>query len=188
MRNKQFAVTVEKLAQTGDYDARFIMSSSSPDRDRDVITPQALRQVQDTKLIALWQHNPSNPIGFWENLRLEAGKLIGDLKVASTELGMMVKQLLAENVPLAASIGFMGAGPPNKAGGIDFHEIELMECSLVSVPSNRDAQRIAKQFGFDLSREGEPLGKSAHQPASQDAISRARRAVMNANLTMRKKP
>lgn len=183
MELKQLAVTIEKAASS-EFDARFVMSATSPDRVKDTIEESAYAPNLNKKLIALWQHDHTQPMGYWENLRVEAGKLIGDLKVASTNLGLMVKQLIADGVPLGASIGFQGRGEPNKQGGIHFKEVSLMECSVVSVPAHPRAMQIAKSFGIDLpAGEIDPTGQVAKNP--QESINRAKAAILKAKRTAR---
>jgi HK97 family phage prohead protease len=170
----------------------FVLSSSDVDRDDDTISADALKNAITGKktLITLWQHKQDQPIGFWENLRVEGKRLLGDLRLASTNLGLMVKQLLDDDVPLGASIGFMGSGEwDEKRNGINWKDIELFECSVVSVPANPNAMRIAKSFGVDLSSfEASPSPASGQtEAASAAAISKARSAVARANLTMRTK-
>ena len=147
---KSYAVDITKAADPR-YDASFVMSASAPDRVKDTIEPAAYDKAvsYSKKLIALWQHDSNNPIGYWENLRHASGQLVGDIKFASTQMAKMAKTLLKDGVPLGASIGFRGKGEPNKAGGIHFKVIELMECSIVSVPCHPQAMQIAKQFGYD---------------------------------------
>ncbi len=183
---KSLDVVIEKSATT-EYDARFVMSASTPDRVKDTIEPAAYTPNLGKSLIGLWQHDPNQPIGRWDNLRVESGKLIGDLKVASTNLGLMIKQLIADGVPLGASIGFRGRGENNKAGGIHFKEIELFECSVVSIPANPRAMQIAKSFGVNIrsSDVGVDLVESDRNPDA--VIDRAKAAILAANKTIRKK-
>lgn len=162
------------------------MSSTAMDRDRDTIDPKAYKANIGKKLIALWQHKSDQPIGFWENLKLQGPDLIGDLKVASTNLGMMIKQLLAEDVPLGASIGFRGNGVPNNNGGIHFTELDLMECSVVSVPANERAIQIAKNFGVDFSSFEEDTSAESGLAAAPAAIVNARKTIARVNLVRRK--
>ena len=145
MINKKIQVTIQK-AENNNYDASFVMSAASPDRVKDTIDPKAYRPFVGKKIIALWQHDSRQPFGFWENLRVRAGKLIGDLKASSTNLGQMIRQLIHDGVPLGASIGFQGTGKPNKIGGIHFTQIELLECSVVSVPANPEAVQTIKSL------------------------------------------
>jgi hypothetical protein len=81
----------------------------------------------------------------------------------------------------------MGSGKPNGKGGVNWDEIELVECSVVSVPSNREAVRIAKSFGVDLrSLEVVPgMAASGLNPASLEAIVAAKRAAARTNLLLR---
>jgi len=180
--NKSVGATLTKASG-----GSFILSSTDLDLDRDRMTLPALKGAVEkmTKLITLWQHKQDQPIGFWENIRLEGKKIIGDLVLASTNLSLMVKQLLDDDVPLGASIGFMGKGEWNDDGGIDFTEMNLLECSVVSVPANPAAQRIAKTFGFDPSSLVEVISPDAgHSDAVKTAIRNARRATVRANKMM----
>lgn len=184
---KSLGVTIEKARASG-YDARFVMSATSADRVQDTIAESAYAPNLGKKLIALWQHNADQPFGYWENLKVEGGKLIGDLKAASTNLGQMIKQLIADGVPLGASIGFRGKGEPNKAGGIHFKEIQLMECSVVSIPAHPLAMQIAKSFNIELPVE--PVqkldGEAAKSGDHESVIRRAKLATLAANRTLRK--
>lgn len=183
MQHKSLDVTIEK-AKTPDYDARFVMSAASPDRVKDTIDPEAYKHALGKKLIALWQHDRDQPFGFWHNLRIEAGKLIGDLKASSTNLGQMIKQLIADDVPLGASIGFRGRGEPNKIGGIHFTEMEILECSVVSVPAHPRAVQLAKQFNVTLTSK-EDGGASAVSGVSVAARKRAVNAIVAAKRTLK---
>lgn len=166
-------------------DASFVLASSNLDRDYDTIEPSALGRAasKNSNLLCLWQHKRDQPIGSWRNLKADGARLTGDLNLASTNMGQMVKQLLDEEVPLAASIGFYGDGEPNDFGGINFTDIELLECSVVSIPANPEAIRIAKGFGVDLASfaEGNNLAASG-LAASKGAIERARSIIARVNL------
>jgi HK97 family phage prohead protease len=146
---KRLPLVLEKSAAP-EYDARFVMSASSPDRVKDTIDPAAYRPHLRKRLIALWQHEREKPIGYWQNLQVVAGALVGEIKFASTALAQMVKTLIADGVPLGASIGFRGRGEPNDQGGVHFSELELLETSIVSVPAHPRAVQIAKQYGITL--------------------------------------
>ena len=173
---KHLTAEVEKA--DGAFDARFVLSAATPDRVRDTIDPAAYEPLtQIGKLIALVNHDPNRIVGYWTNLESKAGTLRGHLKLASTQLGQMFRQFLADGVPLGASIGFRGRGEPNKQGGVHFKEIELLECSLVATPAHPRAMQIAKHFGIDLGVESDPT------PA--DTLQRAKRAILSAQRTIR---
>jgi HK97 family phage prohead protease len=187
MEIKNLDVEIQKAA-SAEYDARFVMSATSPDRVRDTIDPKAYAPNLGKKLIALWQHDSDQPFGFWENLKVEGGKLIGDLKVSSTNLGQMIKQLIADGVPLGASIGFRGKGEVNKDGGMHFKEVQLLECSVVSVPCHPLAMQIAKKFNIQLPVESvqELDQKPAASGDINGAIRRAKLAILAVNRSQRK--
>ena len=186
MQIKSLPVTIEKAASSA-YDASFVMSAATADRVKDTIDPAAYKSALGSKLIALYQHDPDRPIGFWENLRMAGDTLVGDLKVAGTNLGQMIKQLIADGVPLGASIGFRGKGEQNKAGGIHFKELELMECSVVSIPAHPRAMMLAKSLGIDIeytsSEVDVPDPEVADAPALDSGIRE--RAVASLQLSLR---
>lgn len=190
MEVKHLPVLIEK-ADDSEFDARFIMSASSPDRVNDTIEPDAYKgAARKSKLIALWQHKADQPIGFWSNLKAEGDRLVGHLKISSTNLGEMIKQLIADGVPLGASIGFRGTGEPNKKGGIHFKTIELMECSVVSIPAHPRAMQIAKSFDMQEFVEDRQSVPDEEKPASgpeltAEIVGRAKAAILAANKTLK---
>jgi len=193
MEIKHLDVAIQK-SDTAEYDARFVMSATSPDRVADTIEVDAYAPNLGKKLIALWQHDHSQPIGYWENMKVTGGKLVGDLKVASTNLGLMIKQLVADGVPLGASIGFRGRGEPNKAGGIHFKQLELLECSVCSVPAHPKAVMLAKQYNLESivgkKYDAEPAGENgidALDAALQRnlRINRAKQAILAAKRALK---
>jgi HK97 family phage prohead protease len=183
MLTKSIDVTIEK-SSSAEFDARFIMSATSPDRVKDTIEESAYSPNLGKKLIALYQHDSDKPIGFWDNLRVETGKLMGDIKFASTNLAQMCKTLIEDGVPLGASIGFRGKGEQNDKGGIHFKTVELLECSVVSVPCHPAAMQVAKKFGIDLqSSEIDPGTVVADR--QEEALERAKKAILAANRNLR---
>lgn len=182
---KHFAVTVEKSADP-EFDARFVMSAATPDRVKDTIEPSAYKSAAKIdKLIALWQHDPDRPIGFWTNLKADGDRLVGHIKLASTNLAQMVKQLIADGVPLSSSIGFRGKGEPNDIGGIHFKTLELLECSVVSVPAHPRAVQIAKNFGLVSVIDAQPDAAQSGITQNEN-ITRAKAAILAANRALRK--
>ena len=191
-QTKSLPVEIQKADNGGIH---FVMSATSPDRVNDTIAEEAYTPNLGKRLPALFNHDPNKPFGTWENLKSEGGKLIGELKIAGTNLGKMIQALLDDNVPLGASIGFKGSGEPNKKGGIHFKTIELFECSVVSIPAHPRAMQIAKSFDFDLSSieidDNDAMsGKETdgeQSPLPDETIARAKAAVLAANQTLRTK-
>jgi HK97 family phage prohead protease len=180
------SVLVEKAASS-EFDARFVMSAGTPDRVKDTIEPAAYDAATKLdKLIALFNHDADKPVGYWTNLKRESDTLTGYIKFASTNLGKMLKQLIDDGVPLGASIGFRGKGVSNKAGGIHFNEIELLETSIVSTPAHPRAMQIAKAYGIELPQV-QAGDVRVMSDASAFSIDRAKAAILAANRAIRNK-
>ena len=196
MTEKHFqTVQIEKAAAGSAYNATFVMSASGPDRVNDTIDVKAYQKNVGKIIPALFGHNHEKIIGAWENLRLEGDRLIGDLRTAGTGLGKMVAQLLADNIPISASIGFSGKGSRNDKGGMHFKELDIYECSIVAVPCHASAQRIkaleiAREYGFeDELLIDEPQSEEQlleKQARAIDAKDRAAVAVKKATAVLAK--
>ena len=190
MQTKNLHVQIEK-SDNAEYDGVFVMSAATPDRVNDTIDPKSYDiAARKDKLIALWQHDPEKPVGFWSNMKRSGDALKGYLKIADTNLGLMIKQLIADGVPMGASIGFRGRGEPNKKGGIHFKEIELMECSVVSIPAHPRAMQVAKKL--NLEEFIEPLSDgndevAASGPNADEIIARAKSATLVAMKTLKRR-
>jgi len=184
MLTKNIPVQIEKAASAG-FDGTWAISSDATDRVGDVISSTALKSQAGREVICLWQHDSTQPVGKWTNLRMAGTKLVADLKLADTNLGKMIKALLDVGTPLGASIGFRGQGKPREKGGVLFTAIELLETSIVSVPCNPEAMQIAKSFGLASVIESAPdAAQSGNSP--NETIQRAKAATLAANRALRK--
>ncbi len=120
-----------------------IISSKRKDRDGDILEPGGA--TVDPNAPLLWQHNHLQPIGKFLEIGVQNSKRIGGrFAIADTQLGRDAAQLVAFGA-LRISHGF---NPTDfvelEAKGDEFvgwhiKEFEIMEVSLVSVPSNVDA-------------------------------------------------
>lgn len=151
MKTKSLVVTLQKKSANRNYVADFVMSAATPDRVGDTIDPAAYKRVvrNQKSIPANWQHDHDKIFGAWEQLRAVDDTLVGSLRVANTDIGKMVKQLIEDDIPVSASIGFRGTGAPNESGGIHFKDIEILETSIVSVPCHPRAIQIIKSFNVD---------------------------------------
>ena len=162
----------------------FVMSSAAEDRMKDVIEPDGFNIAAFKRNpIALWNHNSSEPIGVWENVRVEAKGLVGRLKMAAagtSELIDTLRSLVEQRVLRAVSVGFrplemeeIKDKSGSWTGGYRFMKADLLETSLVSVPANPEALSLAKSLGVhgaelktvfsNLERKAEP-DKPVEQP------------------------
>jgi HK97 family phage prohead protease len=157
---------IEKAA-SAEFDARFVMSEESPDRVGDVIDAKGW-QLEEFKRnpVALWMHEHDKPIGKWANVQVRGKQLIGDLKLATTNLGQMAKKLLEEDILRAVSVGFrpIDYDPIDKDdpwGAWHIKSANLLECSLCAVPAHQNALRIAKSLGLDRAERELIFGASS---------------------------
>ena len=153
------------------------ITTPSADRDRDRVMPLGGRVDRYMR----------NPIVQWGHQTYEPWQTVGrTLTLEVTEAGMVaafelrepatdsdpqhiVRQLWAEGLISAASIGFQPLqAAPNDMGGLDFMSWELLEWSLVPIPANADALRLAydvhpaaaKGFTAWLVKAGRVLSKA----------------------------
>jgi HK97 family phage prohead protease len=190
MQTKTFTLSEKSAPTVENSSGSWVISSSDYDRVNDRIMPTALKSVGDSDILCLWQHDTNQPVGKWTNLRMKGSKLVADLVLAPTNLGKMIAALLSVDTPLGASIGFSGKGKANTKGGIDFSDISIFETSVVSVPCNAQAIRIAKQF--QLEEFIEPLSDGIDDVAASglnadEIIARAKAATLVANKVIKRR-
>lgn len=144
---KQF-LTGEVKAVGGDIFSG-IASTGREDRDGDTINPLGWDlTAYKNNPIMLWGHNPyTPPVGKAFNLRVEGGQLRFDFTMASTPMAQELTELIKDGFLNTFSVGFI----PKEFGdvlngGYTFNKQELLEISLVSIPSNVDAMVTSKSF------------------------------------------
>lgn len=147
---------------------RFVISDESRDRHSSVIPIDAwsLESFRGNP-IAGWSHkvyggafdsNPDNIIGTWD-IWTEGRELVGDLKFEDAETNPFAEKLFrkTKNGTLnAVSVGFMPGGghygDDAEARGAEnetfyYDSAELVEVSLVGIPSNKNARKKALDNG-----------------------------------------
>lgn len=146
----------------------FVLSDGSLDRHGTRINPKGwVLEAFKRNPIALFGHSGGFPIGQWENVRVQKDKLIGTLVLAAAGTSDRIDELrkLAEQGILrAVSVGFsvIKYGEPGKSE-YDYEEQELMECSLVSVPSNTNAISMARSLNISESTISLAFGEHAEE-------------------------
>ena len=187
--------------QSADDPFRFIMSTDHVDRDGDVITQSGWSLADFRKNpIALFGHSSANPIGTWTDVKVEDGKLTGLLKMAkagTSQLVDEVRSLLEQRILRAVSVGFVvDKSEPLEEDGPAwgpqrFLKQKLLECSVVSVPSNQQAlMQRAKGLGISdetmnlaFGREGVPAPKRP-APIAKGVPARTKSNAIAKGITM----
>lgn len=147
--HKTFEIKVLDQHKSG---GRILINTGGLDRDRDRVIPDGANVDAYTKNpVVQWAHNYKDPwatIGKTIKLERTADGLVADF-----ELRPPVNDADPQNIIMGlwnggwvrtASIGFIPTqGKPNKEGGTDFSAWDLLEFSLVPIPANADALRLA---------------------------------------------
>lgn len=149
----------------------FVLSDATVDRYGDIVEPDGwvLDNFRENP-IALFGHSGSFPIGKWENIRVEKGRLVARLKLAARGTSARIDELIGlveQGILRAVSVGFRPLksepmDPKKPYGAQRYKAQELLETSLVSVPANPAALALARSL--NLSSEtmslvfGEPAG------------------------------
>ncbi len=134
--------------------ATFIMSAETEDRHRDIVIQSGIdRDSFDKNPVALFGHNSwGTPIGTWSDIKTVKGsKKRTEGKLTFVEEGVddqadTVARHVAAGSLRACSIGFRVRDAErilDEEGkwtyGYQFNSIELMECSVVTIPAVREA-------------------------------------------------
>lgn len=141
----------------------YVMSDSSVDRFGDIVDQQGWRLDNfHRNPIALFNHKTDFVLGQWRDVRVVNGELRGrlDLLDPVSDRQREVNAAAKAGVLRGVSVGILVErdnvkpleGAPR---GVRFLNPELVECSLVSIPANRNALAITRSLG--LSREATDL-------------------------------
>lgn len=142
---------VEKKASANGEDVYTIIASTGAiDRQGDSVDQRGWDLTNFNKNpVLLWAHDYAElPIGKVVSARVEKGKLIADFMFATQEANpkaQQIKRLYEEGIVNASSVGFI----PLERNGNVITRSELLELSLVPVPANQEALRLALSKGFD---------------------------------------
>ena len=182
MNNRFVTGYIEKAASSSL--PTFVLNEESADRMGDVIEVAGwnIKEFKHNP-IALWQHDHDKPIGTWEHVRVEGKRLLGELKLASTNLANMARQLIDDGVLKAVSVGFIAKehepiDEKDPYGAWRIKAADLLEVSLVSIPAHPKALLLSKRLG--LSRDERRLvfesAVSGVNPEVQRAVAALERA------------
>jgi HK97 family phage major capsid protein/HK97 family phage prohead protease len=136
-----------------------------PDSYGDVIEKGAFtkslaeHKAAGTTPLMLWQHDPSEPIGVWLELREDAtGLAVTGRLILETRRGQEAYALLKSGAFNGLSIGFRTRASERRAGGgRTLQDLELIEISLVSVP----AATRARVTSVKTAQAGNPAAMGA---------------------------
>jgi HK97 family phage prohead protease len=152
-----------------------IASTSNVDRDKDRVLPFGADLTNFSKNpLLIFGHNYSDP---WSIIGRAAETMVDadgvrfrpELREAANETDPMniIRLLWEQDLLRAASIGFNPIEwKENEFGGKDFTRWELLEISLVPIPANADALRLAAKAVDDTALESDEV-ESASEAGGQ---------------------
>jgi len=112
----------------------------------------------------LFQHNPAEPIGVWDEIRETAEGLTvkGRLLVDDVARAREVRALVRVKALTGLSIGFSTKqATTRKGGGRTIKSLELVEISLVTVPMHPGARVTSAKSASDFLAIAEAINRAA---------------------------
>jgi len=151
--------TINKLDSHAGSGRRFAVTASTGtlDRDQDRIPPDAwdLTHYRQNPVVFANHQSQSLPVGRALNPRIDNGRLVTTIEFPPAGVSAAadeVHDLVASGFLRGVSVGFKPVGPAllNEYGGRDYTRAELLEISLVGIPSNADSLVLGPAKGLAL--------------------------------------
>ncbi|MCA1368081.1 HK97 family phage prohead protease [Bradyrhizobium sp. BRP14] len=168
MKTKDFSLQVKELTEDGTFEG-YGSIFGNVDSYGEKVMPGAFveslakHKREGSSVLMLWQHNPNEPIGIWEDLAEDAkglwgkGHLILEVQKAREIHALMKRKAIG-----GLSIGYRETDTDQNGAVRVLKKLELYEISPVSFPANRRARIEAvksermEEFARRL-RDGDPM-------------------------------
>lgn len=142
------------------------------DQGGDIVAPGAYAaslarmKAAGTRVRMLWQHDPAQPIGVWDQVHEDArGLWVKGRLLDEVARGREAAALLAAGAVDGLSIGYRTLRAEKQAGGRVLRELDLWEVSLVTFPMQAQARIAAKSGGIgvgQMARIAQALQSARH--------------------------
>lgn len=146
MKTKDFALHVKDLSEEGTFTG-YGSIFSNVDSKGEKVMPGAFAESlarhrrEGSKPLMLWQHDPSEPIGVWDDLVEDGIGLKGTGRfVLETTRGREAYALLKAGALKGLSIGYREIEAEPDGNIRLLKKLDLVEISVVSFPANRRAR------------------------------------------------
>ena len=200
---KDFEAKIEVKAPSEENPSRdiaVIITVQEEDRDGDIIDVKGIKTDSYLKNpVVLWNHDHGIPIAKNISLSMVDGNMIATARFPEKGISDKADEiygLIKAGILNAASIGFM----PNYdemverksenspwGSGYQFKEVELLEYSFVSVPSNRSALIQQRSFLADHAKPKKEAPVSEKAPPPETKPKRKEEPKMNDLIELRAK-
>lgn len=128
-------------------------------------------------------YNHYDLIGKWDNIKLENGKLTADPVFMDDEdeaTALKVKKRVDNEFVKGASLGFNIISVTHIEGEAPLVEAEVIECSIVDIPSNKNAITLYDKDGNKLEGEAFQLALKVLDPEPQNKPKNDREMKLSA--------
>jgi HK97 family phage prohead protease len=143
---KDFALNVKELKDDGTFEG-YGSIFGNVDSYGEKVMPGAFveslarHRREGTSVLMLWQHNPDDPIGVWEDLAEDAKGLWGRGRlVRGVQRADNAYALLKAGALQGLSIGYREVETQPDGNNRLLKKLDLLEISVVSFPANRRAR------------------------------------------------
>jgi HK97 family phage prohead protease len=182
MKRKTFTIDIQEMRKDG---GKIVINTAALDRDRDRVFPSGAKiENYLENPVVMWGHNYSEPYATAgrttilsmtpENIEVDF-----ELRPAANEYDPQnIVRLLWEGGWIkTASVGFipnMATAAMNEEGGWDIRDWELLEWSLVPIPANQEALRLAakaftvKTANTDADKQDAPTPEPVDPPTEPE--------------------
>ncbi|MQU72348.1 HK97 family phage prohead protease [Sinorhizobium meliloti] len=168
MKTKDFALQIKDLSDEGTFEGYGSVFGNVDSYGEKVmpgafVASLAKHRREGSTILMLWQHNPDEPIGVWEDLAEDSkglwgkGRLIMEVQKARETHALMKAKAIG-----GLSIGYREVKVTPDGNVRNLEELDLREISPVSFPANRRARIEAvksermEEFARRL-RDGDPM-------------------------------
>ncbi|MCA0944500.1 HK97 family phage prohead protease [Salipiger pacificus] len=192
---KQFAAETKAV---GNRRVKAVVSTENVDRDRDIIRAAGIDlSFFKTSPTVLFNHDPNFPIARAVEIGVEGNKLVSTFEFPPEGTSAKADEiygLVKAGILNSTSIGFIPRswepirGAEGHTVGREYKAVELLEFSVVSVPSNRQAQVIERAFRKENGLDEEGNGDAAPvEPSDEEKVrAKGRLPLSRARLNLAK--
>ncbi|MER2536038.1 MAG: HK97 family phage prohead protease [Rhizobiaceae bacterium] len=168
MKTKDFALEVKDLSEDGTFEGYGSIFNNVDSYGEKVVPGAFIESLakhrrEGSSVLMLWQHNPNEPIGVWEDLAEDAKGLWGKGRLlVEVQRAKEVHVLMKNKAIRGLSIGYREIDADQDNAVRLLKKLDLWEISPVSFPANRRARvesvksERMEEFARRL-RDGEPM-------------------------------
>jgi len=180
MKTKDFALQVKDLSEEGTFEGH-VSVAGNVDSYGEIVVPGAFgkslakHRREGTKPLLLWQHNPDEPIGVWDDLAEDGKGLWGQGRLLKGVRRADEAHILLKGGAIRGlSIGYREVKTEPDGAMRKLIELDLLEASLVSFPANHRARvsAVKSEALTDFARrlrDGEPPSIKEFEDVLRDA-------------------